>query len=1042
MILPFLKLIEKNKNLQSLISDESKRISGFPNFSAKTFFIVSVFQKNPNSYIWIVPDSMIIQEIASFLHVWTKAPIITLFEESSKSTFAKALFYIHKNIPSITLVSHDFFENIKVMAPKAFEKEMFVLKKNEQIGVTHFFEKLISIGYENTPYSLEKEGQYVRQGGIINLHPVGKKNPIKIEIFGETIETIYEIDQFSKDIIKEEKKIDIIPANIDGDIPLKSVCSRSCLILDELLQDNDHYDKVGKNQIIFDPFQDEGDLDIGFSSILRYNTPSGFIHHLKEKLNDKWNILIFAEEKKHIINLLKDHKLQAKNIIIIEKHNKENLQNELGFDVYPDGFINHKLKLFVATEHEIFNVTRKRQRSKKAEVDAAFLANLKEEDFVVHLDHGIGRFKGVQKKTVSEITKEYLFLEYAQNDKLFVPVDQAEKINKYIGVDGSAPRLTRLGAGDWNRMTKKIKEETLRLAKELLALYAKREEAKGYKCDPDTELQQEFEDKFPYEPTDGQIESIGDVKRDMESKKTMDRLICGDVGFGKTEVAMRAAFKAVQNNKQVAVLTPITILCNQHYKTFVKRMEGFDVKIAELSRFKTKSEQKQTLEDLKSGKIDVIIGTHGLLQPQVKFKNLGLLIVDEEQRFGVKQKEMLKNKRTMIDILTLTATPIPRTLNMALSGLRDISTITTPPPGRLPIHTEVRRFSMTLIREVILRELARKGQVYFLHNRVQTIDSIKEKLEALIPEAKFIVTHGKLRPVDLEKRILDFKNGKYDVLVSSTIIENGIDLENANTLIVDQAENLGLAQAYQLRGRVGRSKKQAYAYFMYHAQKLRYDAKKRLRAIIEASELGSGFQIAMRDLEIRGAGDILGSEQHGAINAIGVTHFCKLLAKRVDDLRTGKFTEEGGELVTDIKVDLKLSAFIPDTYIPKNVEKIRYYQRLSGVENENDLKDLTKEMEDKYGKLPKETKNLLRIIDLKLISKSRGILAIRQIDDKKGDYIELLMGNKVTPKSIIHLLNHCDKWQIVETKLIATIEELGGKDWVASLKRSIFELKE
>jgi transcription-repair coupling factor (superfamily II helicase) len=532
------------------------------------------------------------------------------------------------------------------------------------------------------------------------------------------------------------------------------------------------------------------------------------------------------------------------------------------------------------------------------------------------------------------------------------------------------------------------------------------------------------------------------VKEDMESGEPMDRLVCGDVGFGKTEVAMRAAFKAVQGGKQVALISPITILADQHYKSFKKRMEEFNVRVDMLSRFKSQKDQKEIVQKLGKGEVDIIIGTHRLLQPDIKFKNLGLVIIDEEQRFGVKQKEALKELRKEVDMLTLTATPIPRTLNICLNKLRDITTITTPPYGRLPIITEVRKYSPSLVREAIMREIERGGQVYFLHNRVQTIDGFAESLRTLIPEAKIGVAHGKLGSGDLEDRIMAFTEHKFDVLVSSTIIENGIDLANANTLIVNNAERFGLSQLYQLRGRVGRGKRQAFAYFLYHGQRLKLDAKKRLRAIVEASDLGSGFQIAMKDLEIRGAGDILGANQHGVINVVGVAHFMRMLNKAVEDLKNGRVME-GEEEITDVSIELPVPAYIPDAYIPTSKDKINTYQKLSSADTKDYLKEVQKDLVEDYGKIPKEVDNLFKIIELKITAKKAGVVGIKaeSVPMSEDKEIVLHLSGRVKPANIINMLEYNSKWQIIGNRMKINMKDLGFV-WFSELIKCVEKLSE
>lgn len=704
----------------------------------------------------------------------------------------------------------------------------------------------------------------------------------------------------------------------------------------------------------------------------------------------------------------------------------------------PSSFQNPDLKIIVVTDKDIAQINKEKKKIGSSSVYLDLLTSLKPNDLVVHADHGVARFLGLERKEVDEITKEYLKLGYAENDKLFVPIDQAEKVSKYIGDEAMAPKLTRLGSEEWATTTRKVRKEAQKIAKELLKLYAARRKAKGFKFSEDNKFQEQFEEKFPYEETPGQIKAIIDVKKDMERPMPMDRLVCGDVGFGKTEVAMRAAFKAVQDKKQVAFISPITILTDQHYRSFKKRMDEFHIRVEMLSRFRTPAEQKAIVKKIEKGEVDVIIGTHRLLQPDINFKDLGLVIIDEEQRFGVQQKEKLKEMRKEVDILTLTATPIPRTLNICLNKLRDISTITTPPPGRLPVITEVRKYSDTLIKEVITREIGRNGQAYILHNRVQTIDSFAAKLKQLMPNVRFIVAHGKLSTQELEKRIIAFKNGEFDVLVSSTIIENGIDLANANTLIVNNAEKFGLAQLYQLRGRVGRGKTQAYAYFLYHGQRLKLDAKKRLRAIVEASELGSGFQIAMKDLEIRGAGEVLGASQSGTMAVVGISHFMRMLNKAVDDLESGRTTEDGEE-IKEVAIELPINAYIPDTYIVNSRDKINAYQKLSSADNTEYLNEIKEDLEREYGKLPSEVSNLLRVIELKQLSKNAHLTNVKAENSpltKGGKQIVLTMSDKVRPENIGSLLDYNDKWMISGTKLKIAIEDLGAH-WFQELAGSI-----
>ena len=553
-----------------------------------------------------------------------------------------------------------------------------------------------------------------------------------------------------------------------------------------------------------------------------------------------------------------------------------------------------------------------------------------------------------------------------------------------------------------------------------------------------------FDEAFPYTETPGQAKAIEDIKADMQDEHPMDRLVCGDVGFGKTEVAMRATFKAVRDGKQVAVVAPITILAAQHMENFTKRMKDFNVRIEMLSRFRTAAQQKETIEKLRKGDVDIVIGTHRLLQPDVEFFNLGLVIVDEEQRFGVKQKERFKEMRSNVDILTLTATPSPRTLNLGLHKLRDISTITTPPPGRLPIITEVRKYSDALIKQAIEFELKRGGQIYVLHNRVETIDAFADKLRELIPSAKFVVGHGQLNPDELEKRIVAFKKGEYDVLVSSTIIENGIDLPKANTLVVNAAECFGLSQLYQLRGRVGRSKTQAYAYFLYHGQKLKDDARKRLRAIVEACELGSGFQVAMRDLEIRGAGEILGASQSGTMHTVGVSHYLRMLKAAVEDLKSGR----KGDIEEEINVEILLpvQAMLPSYYIPDEQERISVYQKLAGSEDEAILKEFEQDLKEEFGALPDPVENLFAILRLKIACRRGGVIRVKMEETGGKQEVVLTLHSGVTAKEIMGILQINPQWRISGSTLKVYFDQMAPKakgeiEWVGELAKQVSALE-
>jgi len=626
--------------------------------------------------------------------------------------------------------------------------------------------------------------------------------------------------------------------------------------------------------------------------------------------------------------------------------------------------------LVVITENEIFSrpVKNQRERTRRPKHAETF-TDLKVGDFVVHQNHGIGRYQGMVPLEIEGIQKEYLLVQYAGEDRLYVPTDQVGLVQKYLGAEAEVPRLSRLGGGEWSRVKGRVKEAVREMAGELLALYAARQKLPGYAFNPDTIWQRDFEASFPYEETPDQLRTVEEVKADMEKARPMDRLLCGDVGYGKTEVALRAAFKAVTEGKQVAVLVPTTILAQQHYNTFRERFSGFPVLVEMLSRFRSAQRQKQVISDLSAGKVDIVIGTHRLVQEDIVFKDLGLVVVDEEQRFGVAHKEKLKKIKENVDVLTLTATPIPRTLHMSMVGVRDTSLIQTPPENRFPVQTYVLEEDAVLIREAIRREIGRKGQVYFVHNRIVDLDSVAFWLQGLVPEARIIVGHGQMREDELEQVMFDFVNYEYDVLVCTTIIENGMDIPNVNTLIVKDAQNLGLAQLYQLRGRVGRSNKLAYAYFTFPGNRIISEvAGKRLAAIREFTEFGSGYRIALKDLEIRGAGNLLGPEQHGHIAAVGFDLYCRLLEEAVKEAKG-----ETVQRAVDTSVEMPVDAYIPSSYVPDPDQRIDLYRRLASFRGEDEILDMEEELVDRYGDQPEPVRNLLMITRSKALASQAGV---------------------------------------------------------------------
>ncbi|CEP82513.1 transcription-repair coupling factor [Paraclostridium sordellii] len=646
------------------------------------------------------------------------------------------------------------------------------------------------------------------------------------------------------------------------------------------------------------------------------------------------------------------------------------------------GFQYKSIKFDVITDKEMIGSNKRAKTSKskkfnKGQKIETFL-DLNVGDYVVHENSGVGRYVGIDQLSVNGVKKDYMRVVYQGGDNLYVPIDQMDKIQKFIGADTEKVKLNKLGSSEWSKAKAKVKKEIEDMTKDLVELYAKREKIKGYRFSKDTLWQSEFETLFPYQETDDQIKAIEETKKDMESNKVMDRLICGDVGYGKTEVAIRAIFKACMDQKQVAVLVPTTILAQQHYNTFKSRFENYPIRVEVLSRFKTPKEQKQIIEDARKGLVDVIIGTHRIISKDIDLPNLGLVVIDEEQRFGVKHKESLKKIKSTVDVLTLSATPIPRTLHMSLSGIRDMSVIEEPPQERYPVITYVVEGKESIIQDEIEREIARGGQVFFVYNRVERIDEMASMIQRLVPDAKIAVAHGRMTGKELENIIIGFLNKEYNVLVCTTIIETGMDISNANTMIVYDADKMGLAQLYQLRGRVGRSNRQGYAYFMYEKDKVLSEiAEKRLKAIREFTEFGSGFKIAMRDLEIRGAGNILGPQQHGHMAVIGYDLYVKMLNEAIRKVKGEVVQEE-----IDVEVDLPVNAYIPDSYIDDEIIKIEMYKKIASIENEGDMNDIKDELADRFSDIPKSVNALISIAYIKTLCKQVGIEKIRMLKDE------------------------------------------------------------
>lgn len=761
----------------------------------------------------------------------------------------------------------------------------------------------------------------------------------------------------------------------------------------------------------------------------------------------KQTVLIFANSKERqgkITEVLHDFEIAA------QKVNADRIQmaavNIIG-QSFPQGFDMPSTKLVVLTEKELFaKVPKKRPRQQHVE-NAERLKSyteLKTGDYVVHVNHGIGKFIGMTTMEVDGVHQDYMTIQYKGSGQLFIPVTQLNLVQKYVAAEGKSPKLNKLGGSDWAKTKKNVASKIEDIADDLIELYAKREAEKGFAFKPDDSYQRQFDNDFPYTETPDQLRSIEEIKKDMERERPMDRLLVGDVGYGKTEVALRAAFKAVESGKQVAILVPTTILAQQHFDTMNERFEGYPIATGILSRFQTGAQVKETLEGLKDGSVDVIVGTHRLLSKDVEFKDLGLLVIDEEQRFGVKHKERIKELKSQVDVLTLTATPIPRTLNMSMIGVRDLSVIETPPTNRYPIQTYVMEENAGAIREGIMREMRRNGQVFYLHNRVQDIEKVVAEIEALVPEARVGYIHGQMTEKQLEDILFEFIAGEYDVLVTTTIIETGIDIPNANTLFVENADHMGLSQLYQLRGRIGRSSRVAYAYFLYQKNRVLTElGEKRLEAIKDFTELGSGFKIAMRDLSIRGAGNLLGKQQHGFIDSVGYDLYSQMLADAVKKKQGKKVKRR-----SDSEISLGIEGFLPSSYIEDEQQKIEFYKRLRQANSHEEVVDIQDDMLDRFGDYPAEVDNLLQITDLKIIADQVQVERITRKDGILTVTMTRAASQKLTGEQIFEALS--------VTRLRATLAEsdakmhiklviqprMTQKDWFTQLFNYIEKLKE
>jgi transcription-repair coupling factor (superfamily II helicase) len=918
----------------------------------------------------------------------------------------------------------------KVIDKSDLQQNALIINKNDTLSLDFVNEVLYDYGFERVDF-VSKPGDYAIRGGIVDVFSFSNENPYRIEFFGDDVESIRMFDVVSQTSIKSVDKITIVP-NTQTANEHTAAYNRVSLI--EYLQTPIIWTKSSADLLnyIEESFKTATEIyqQKSEKSPLKHLTPDQlFVHpaELEKQLNElklveyglqaffkNSTVIEFKSEPQHSFN--KNFHLFAQELIkntqngyqsvfladslkqterleeIIEgiAQEEEFKNHDINFKslyiTLAGGFTDHQLKIAFYTDHQLFNryhrfQLRDKARTKAKEFSLKDLNNLQKGDYVTHIDHGVGKFSGLEKIEVNGKLQEAMRIIYANNDILYVSIHSLHKISKYTGKEGAPPRIDKLGSNHWKKAKQKAKSKVKEIAYDLIKLYAKRKASKGFAFSPDSYLQHELEASFLYEDTPDQYKATEDVKRDMEKPYPMDRLVCGDVGFGKTEVAIRAAFKAVADNKQVAVLVPTTILALQHYKTFKKRLKDFPCTVDYINRFKTAKQQKETLKKLKEGKIDILIGTHRIVGNDVKFHDLGLLIIDEEQKFGVAVKDKLKTIKANVDTLTLTATPIPRTLQFSLMQARDLSVINTPPPNRQPVITELHGFNEEIIRDAITYEVNRNGQVFFIHNRVENIKEVAGMIQRLCPDVKVLVAHGQMKGSELEQKMMSFVEHEYDVLVATTIIESGLDIPNANTIIINNAHFFGLSDLHQMRGRVGRSNKKAFCYLLAPPlTSLTPEARKRLTAIEQFSDLGSGFQIAMRDLDIRGAGNLLGGEQSGFISEIGFDTYQKILNEAIQELKENEFKDLYADepqkqkaFVNDCQIETDLSILIPDDYINNVAERFNIYKRIDEAGNAEELEEIKNEMADRFGDIPENATELFNAVKLRWRAIELGI---------------------------------------------------------------------
>lgn len=1028
------QLFESHKNIPVIVDlldkQDNIHVKGLQG-SASAMFAISLFHKKKNSYLYILEDEEsagyfyhdLIQLTSSnnilyFPSAYKRAVKYGQIDAANEILRTEVLSCLQDENQQIIIVSYPEALVEKVVSKETLEENTLRIAVNERVDTGFISEVLDSYGFEYTDYVYEP-GQYAIRGSIVDVFSFSSEYPYRIDFFGDEIETIRTFDvetQLSKERLKY---IQIIPemrkAGLQKDSILNLLSSSTIVAYKDLSWIQGRLTSIYNDLPILDNpeyINDIQSLLIGeqvFTKLLAsfkqmqfgtkaYGLPKASIefdtslqpvfHKNFELVSEAFHAYL---DKGYSIYMLSDSPKQNQRIKAIFEDRGENITFTAVDKTLHEGFTDDILKICCFTDHQIFdrfhkyNLKSEKARSGKLALSLKELSQFQIGDYVVHVDHGIGKFGGLVRSDINGNIQEHIKITYSNNDTIFVSIHSLHKISKYRGKEGEPPRISKLGSGAWEKMKEKTKSKVKDIARDLILLYSKRRKEQGFRFSPDSYLQNELEASFIYEDTPDQLKATIDVKHDMEDEKPMDRLICGDVGFGKTEVAIRAAFKAATDGKQVAVLVPTTVLAAQHYHTFKERLKNFPVRVDYISRARKPSEVKAILSDLKEKKIDILIGTHRIVGKDIIFADLGLLIIDEEQKFGVSVKEKLKQMKTNVDTLTMTATPIPRTLQFSLMGARDLSTISTPPPNRYPIQTEVHTFDTEIIREAINFEMSRNGQVFFVNNRISSINELADLIRKQVPDARVVVGHGQMDPSKLEEVITDFVNYEYDVLVATSIVESGIDIPNANTIIINNAQNFGLSDLHQLRGRVGRSNKKAFCYLLAPPlHTLTPESRRRLQAIENFSELGSGIHIAMQDLDIRGAGNMLGAEQSGFIADLGYETYQKILTEAVNELKNDEFADlyheaEDGEKITgenfveEVLVESDLELLFPATYIPNDSERISLYRELDNMENELDIRDFVYRLEDRFGKIPEVGRELIRVVRLRRLAKSLGM---------------------------------------------------------------------